>query len=179
MKELAKLFFAFFKIGLFTFGGGYAMLPMMERELIDNNGWATHEELLNYYAVAQCTPGVIAVNTATFVGTKRRGLLGGIFATLGVITPSVIIILIIASLVDHFADNEYVLRAFVGIRVAVSALIAASIIKMAKQTLKDPFRIILAVAAFAAVAVFGSSPIIVIAGAVAAGLIYGWAVNRK
>ncbi|MBQ4061968.1 MAG: chromate transporter [Christensenellaceae bacterium] len=179
MKELLKLFWVFFKIGLFTFGGGYAMLPMMERELIHNCGWVTQDELLNYYAIAQCTPGVIAVNTATFVGTKKKGLLGSVFATLGVVTPSIIIILAIASLLKNFADNTYVQKAFIGIRAAVAALITSSVIKLAKNGIKNLFQILTAAAAFIIVAVLGQSPVYVVIAAVAAGLIYGWAVKMK
>ena len=155
------------------------MLPMMERELIEKNGWVTGEELLNYYAVAQCTPGAIAVNTATFVGTKRRGFWGGVFCTLGVITPSVIIILAIAALLKNFADNEYVKRAFNGIRAAVAALIAASVIRMAKSGIKNLFQAALAVAAFLIVALLGGSPVYIVIGGAIAGLIYGGAVNME
>ena len=99
---MSELFITFFKIGLFTFGGGYAMLSLIQREVVNNKQWATDEEVLDYYAVAQCTPGVIAVNTATFVGCKVAGIPGGIIATLGVVTPSIIIIMIIANLLNFF-----------------------------------------------------------------------------
>ena len=96
MKELLVLFLTFAKVGVMTFGGGYAMLPILQREVVENKGWATDEELTDYFAIGQCTPGVIAVNTATFIGYRYKGLAGGILATLGVISPSIIIISVIS-----------------------------------------------------------------------------------
>ncbi len=136
MKEYFELFLTFAKIGGFTFGGGYAMLPMMQRELVDKKKWTTNEELLNYYAVGQCTPGIIAVNTATFVGYNRKGILGGAFATLGIVTPSVIIIMLIASLLKNFAAYPVVQHAFAGIRIAVCATILVSIVNLWKKSVK-------------------------------------------
>ena len=104
MKILLQLFIIFARIGGFTFGGGYAMLPMLQKELVENKGWTTNEELIDYYAIGQCTPGVIAVNVATFVGYKTKGVLGGIFATLGMITPSLIIVGLIAAFISGFQD---------------------------------------------------------------------------
>ncbi len=137
MKELFTLFYTFAKIGLFTFGGGYAMLPLFEKELVDRHSWITNDELLDYFAIAQCTPGVIAVNTATFVGCKKRGVIGGICATLGVVFPSIIIITLIAMLVRGFAEIELVAHALAGIRIAVCALILSSVIKIGKKSLKN------------------------------------------
>lgn len=148
MKELLNLYFAFFRIGICTFGGGYAMLPMLEREVVKKNEWATMDELLDYFAIGQCTPGVIAVNTATFVGSKRKGVTGGIAATLGVITPSLIIITIIAALLAPYMENEYVAHAFVGIRIAVCALITGTVLKLFKKSCKKIWQIALAVVAF-------------------------------
>ena len=130
MKELFDLFWTFCKIGALTFGGGYAMLPLIQREIVENKKWSTEKEILDYYAVGQCTPGVIAVNTATFIGFKLKGIVGGIVATLGVIFPSLIIILIIASFLQSFADLSIVQSAFAGIRVAVVALIITTVIKL-------------------------------------------------
>jgi len=104
MRQLWELFVSFFKIGLFTFGGGYAMLPMLQREIVDHHKWVTEEDVLDYYAIGQCTPGVIAVNTATFVGTKLRGWIGGLVATAAVVTPSVIIISVI---IKRFINNHH------------------------------------------------------------------------
>lgn len=137
MKELLKLFLAFAKIGAVTFGGGYAMLPILERDIVAKYKWATSEELLDYFAIGQCTPGVIAVNTATFVGHKQKGILGGIFATLGVVFPSFVIISIIAAFVTNYADIPMVKYAFNGIRVCVCVLIFNAILKLAKSSLID------------------------------------------
>ena len=112
MKELFNLFFAFAKVGVLTFGGGYAMLPILQREIVEKNNWASDEELMDYYAIGQCTPGVIAVNTATFIGQKNKGIMGGIMATLGVVTPSLIIITAIAAFISNFADLAIVKNAF-------------------------------------------------------------------
>ena len=153
------------------------MLPMIQREIIDRRGWATEDEVLDYYAVAQCTPGVIAVNTATFVGSSRRGFWGALCATLGVVTPSFIIILAIATLLKNFSDNVYVVRAFAGIRVAVAALIVSAVINLIKKNIGNWFQIVLCVLAFLIVAILGWSPVYVVIGAAAAGLVYGWAVK--
>ncbi len=137
MKTLLELFLIFAKIGGFTFGGGYAMLPMLEKEVVEAKGWATNDELLDYFAIGQCTPGIIAVNTATFVGTKIKGTLGGIFATLGVVAPSIVIISIIAAFVSNFQDYEIVQHAFSGVRAAVIALILSSVLKIGKKSVVD------------------------------------------
>ena len=130
MKLLWELFLAFARVGVMTFGGGYAMIPILEREIVDKHGWATEEELMDYYAVGQCTPGVIAVNTATFIGYKYKGVAGGIAATLGVVFPSVVIITLIAGILTNFADVPAVKSAFAGIRVCVSVLIFNAVLKL-------------------------------------------------
>lgn len=137
MNLLIRMFFSFAKIGVFTFGGGYAMLPMLQREIVEKNKWATEDELLNYFAVGQCTPGIIAVNTATFVGYKEKGISGGIFATLGVIFPSVVIIAFISALIQNFMDYQIVQHAMAGIRVCVFVLIISSVLKLLKKSVKD------------------------------------------
>lgn len=134
---LADLFLTFAKVGVMTFGGGYAMLPILQREVVENKQWASEEDLSDYFAVAQCTPGVIAVNTATFVGYKQKGIVGGIVATLGVVFPSIIIITLIAALLSGFADIPAVQHALNGVNAAVVALIASSVIKLGKSTLKN------------------------------------------
>lgn len=180
IKELFALVVSFFKIGIMTFGGGYAMLPMLQRELVENRKWVTEEEILNYFAIGQCTPGVIAVNTATFVGYKRRKIPGAIFATIGVVLPSMIIITIIAAVLSNFAHIPAVQHAFAGIRIAVSALIVASVIKLIKTNVKSIAQIIIAVAAFVLVAVFGQNPVFAVIGAAVAGLCLGkWGERRK
>ena len=126
--RLIDLFLAFARVGMLTFGGGVAMLPMLERECVQRFGWVNNDELTDYFAIGQCTPGIIAVNTATFVGSKQRGALGAAVATLGVISPSIVIILIIAAVLNGFADNPYVIHAFAGIRAAVCALMVNAVV---------------------------------------------------
>ncbi len=173
MKELLTLYGLFFKIGITTFGGGYAMLPMLERELVTNRKYVTMEEIMDYFAVGQCTPGIIAVNTATFIGHKQKGVLGGIFATLGVITPSIIIITLLASILSFFAGNEIVEHAFAGISVAVCALIVQAVLKLSKSGIKDIFTGIVALISFILIFfVDGLSPIIVIIASAIAGVIF-------
>ena len=137
MNVLIHLFMAFARIGAFTFGGGYAMLPMLQKEVVDKYHWATEDEIMDYYAIGQCTPGIIAVNTATFVGYKTAGIPGAIFATLGMITPSIIIITIIAACLKNFADLPIVKHAFNGIRAAVCILILNAVTKLAQKSLVD------------------------------------------
>lgn len=134
---LWELFWTFAKVGVTTFGGGYAMLPILQAEVVDNKGWATDEELMDYYAIGQCTPGVIAVNTATFIGYKYAGILGGIIATLGVVFPSICIITVIAAFLTNFADIPAVKHAFNGIRACVCVLIFDSVIKLGKKSIVD------------------------------------------
>lgn len=171
MKELFDLFWTFCKIGALTFGGGYAMLPLIQREIVENKKWSTEKEILDYYAVGQCTPGVIAVNTATFIGYKLRGIIGGIVATLGVIFPSIVIILIIATFLQNFADLAIVQSAFAGIRVAVVALIITTVVKLIKSSIKDYLGVIIAIIAFVISAFIGLSPVYVVIAAALTGFI--------
>lgn len=171
MKELFDLFWTFCKIGALTFGGGYAMLPLIQREIVENKKWSTEKEILDYYAVGQCTPGVIAVNTATFIGYKLRGIIGGIVATLGVILPSIVIILIIATFLQNFADLAIVQSAFAGIRVAVVALIITTVVKLIKSSIKDYLGVIIAIIAFVISAFIGLSPVYVVIAAALTGFI--------
>ena len=179
MKRLINLFIAFFKIGIMTFGGGYAMLPMLEREVVEKHKWCSLEEIMNYFAIGQCTPGVIAVNTATFIGYKEKRVMGGIVATLGVITPSVIIISILAGIIDMVSGNEYVKSAFAGISVAVCALIVDAILKMAKSGVKGVFTGIIAVVSFVLSQFFGISPIIIVLLSGVAGCVFKYVIERK
>ncbi len=162
MKELLKLFLIFAKIGSFTFGGGYAMLPMIQREIVDKNGYATEDEVLDYYAIGQLTPGVIAVNVATFIGMKRKGLPGAAFATLGVVFPSVFIITLIALILRNFMDILWVQYAFSGIRVAVIALIIKTIITVTKKGVVDVFTGVLFALSIILALLFDLSSVIVI-----------------
>ena len=137
LKELFDLFLTFAKVGVMTFGGGYAMLPILQREVVENKGWATEEELADYFAIGQCTPGVIAVNTATFIGRKQKGVAGGVAATLGVVFPSVLIISILAGVIRAFSELSWVKNALAGIRVCVCVLIFNAVWKLGKKSVID------------------------------------------
>ena len=141
MKEkktsLWTLFWTFAKMGAMTFGGGYAMLPILQREVVEGKHWASEEELMDYFAIGQCTPGIIAVNTATFIGQKQRGILGGITSTLGVVFPSVVIISILAGLITNFSHLVWVQNAFAGIQVCVCVLIFNAVVKLLKKSVVD------------------------------------------
>lgn len=162
MKELWELFKVFAQIGCLTFGGGYAMLPMIQEEIVNKRGWATDEEILDYYAIGQSTPGIISVNTATFIGYKRKGILGAIVATLGIVFPSIVIITVIAIFFDQFEHYQIVQHAFAGIRVAVAALILNAIISMWQNAIKDYLGIIIFLLSFSVVAFLDISPIWVV-----------------
>ncbi|GMO39474.1 MAG: chromate transporter [Termitinemataceae bacterium] len=138
MKKIIEIFFKFVKIGCITFGGGYAILPILERELIKKNGWVTMEELTECYAIAQVTPGLIALNVSTFIGCKQRGAIGGIVATFGFILPGVTLIIIISLFLQQFKDIAIVQNAFAGIRLAVGALILCTIVKLVRAFIKIP-----------------------------------------
>ena len=168
---LLKLFAAFARVGVLTFGGGYAMIPMLEREIVDRHGWATSEELMDYYAVGQCTPGVIAVNTATFIGYKTAGNIGGVVATLGVLFPSFVIISVIAGVLQNFADIPAVKSAFAGIRVCVCVLIFNSVLKLWKGAVKDKATLVLCLLVFVLSAFFDVSPIVFVVFCAAAGIL--------
>ena len=146
VKLLASLFFTFAKMGAVTFGGGYAMLPMLQREVVERRRWATEEELTDYYAVGQCTPGIIAVNTATFIGQKQGGAAGGIAATLGVVFPSVVIITVVAAVLSSFADYPAVQHAFAGIRACVCILILNAVVKLWKKAVVDKVTLVIFIA---------------------------------
>ena len=137
MNLLLDMFLTFAKVGVMTFGGGYAMLPILQREIVDNKHWATEEELMDYFAIGQCTPGVIAVNTATFIGQKNKGIVGGIFATLGVVFPSLLIISALAGVIEAFSHIGWVQNAFGGIRVCVCVLILNAVMKLMKKAVVD------------------------------------------
>ena len=179
MKTLIDLFFTFCRIGGLTFGGGYAMLPIIQKEIVEEKKWATEEEVLDYYAVGQCTPGIIAVNTATFIGYKVHGIIGAIVATLGVVFPSLIIITIIAALLKNFANYSIVQHAFSGIRVVVIALIVSAILKLAKTSIKNSATLIIAIIAFILVAFVNLSPIYIVIAAACIGLILKFIRGRK
>lgn len=170
MKILGELFLTFMQVGGLTFGGGYAMLPILQREVVEKRGWATDEELTDYFAVGQCTPGIIAVNTATFVGQKQAGVLGGIVATLGIVAPSLVIISILAGFINTFAELAVVKNAFAGIRVCVCVLIFNAVCKLWKGSVKSK----LALAIFAVVTLgslfFDLSPVLFVVVAAVLGI---------
>ncbi len=172
MNEYFDLFITFAKVGVMTFGGGYAMLPILQREVCENKHWATEEELMDYYAIGQCTPGIIAVNTATFIGRKQKGISGGICATLGVVFPSLIIIMLIASILTNFASYEWVQHAFAGIRVCVCVLILNAVVKLWKKAIIDPLTAILFAVIFIASVFFNLSPVIYVIAAALIGIIF-------
>ncbi|MDR2898177.1 MAG: chromate transporter [Spirochaetaceae bacterium] len=170
--EYFELFLVFCKIGVVTFGGGLAMLPILERELAEKRDWTTREQLLDYYAIGQSTPGIIAVNVATFIGYNRKGIFGGILTTIGVVTPSVIIITLIASLISNFQEILWVQKALRGINAAVAALLVSAVLKLGKSGVKNWFGMVIAVGAFAAIAFFDVSSVFIILTAAALGLGY-------
>lgn len=166
-KKLLKLFSVFAQLGVCTFGGGYAMLSLLQRTVVEKYHWATEEELMDYYAIGQCTPGIIAINTSTFIGYKLLGLPGAIMATLGFLCPSIIIITIIAAFMQNFASLEIVARAFSGIRVCVCVLILDAVIKLGKKAVVDKISVAIFLVT-AALAIFTDIPtvvLIVLAGA--------------
>ena len=179
MKRYWELFVSFFKVGLLTFGGGYAMLPMLQREVVEKRGWITEEQILDCYAIGQCTPGVIAVNTATFVGFRQAGVLGAAAATVGVVAPSLLIISALAGILRRIAHYDAVRHAFAGIRVAVSVLVGQAVVKLWRKGVKGAWAIGVWLAALVLAAVFGVSPVWLVAAAIAAGLVLAWKEARK
>ncbi len=171
LKLLWDLFFSFAKVGVLTFGGGMAMLPMLQREIVEKRKWASEEELTDYFAIGQCTPGIIAVNTATFVGQKLKGVVGGIVATLGVVFPSLVIIVIVASFLNNFAELAAVQNAFAGVRICVCVLILNAVVKLWKKTVVDKATLVIFAAVFAAAVFTSISPVIFVLLAAAAGVI--------
>lgn len=179
LKELWTLFITFARIGGLTFGGGYAMLPMLQKEVVERYHWATEDELMDYYAIGQCTPGIIAVNTATFIGYKRRGAVGGAAATAGVVFPSLVIITIIAAFIQNFAQLDVVRHAFAGIRVAVCALVLGAILKLWKSGVKNVMGVCIFSAAFVVTAFLGVSPVYIVIAAALLGILWGKAVKKQ
>lgn len=170
--RLFDLFFAFACIGAMTFGGGMTMIPFLEKELIEKRSWISREEMLDYYAIGQCTPGIIAVNTATFVGSKLRGVIGSFVASLGVVAPSVLIIVLIAPILTVFAEVPAVKSAFAGIRVCVCVLILNSVLKLWKSSVPDKAALVLSLAVFIASVFWDISPIICVVLSAVAGIIF-------
>jgi chromate transporter len=182
MKEkhlLRNLFWTFFKIGGFTIGGGYAMIPLIEREVAETHRWVTREEILDILAVSQSLPGAIAINSSTLIGYKMAGKTGAVVSTLGMILPSFLIILVIASIFSVFQENEWVRTVFVGIRAAVVGLIAIAGYNMFKAAVKDVFGVVILVAALAILFAFDVHPIFLLIGGAAVGLFLFWVFPEK
>ena len=171
MRILTDLFITFAKIGAITFGGGYAMLPILQREVVESKHWASDEELADYYAIGQCTPGVIAINVATFIGRKLAGIPGGIIATIGVVFPSVIIITLLAGVIQAYSSLEWVKHAFAGIRVCVCVLIFNAVIKLFAKAVIDLPTTIIYIAILACAVFLNLSPVIFVIIAGIAGVI--------
>ncbi|MDR2185254.1 MAG: chromate transporter [Treponema sp.] len=172
MKAYLDLIWTFFKMGCVTFGGGYSMLPVIERELVKKKKWASMEEIMDYFALGQVTPGVIAVNVSTFIGYRRKGIPGGILTTLGFVLPSLIIIILIAAFLNNFAGLPLVQRAFGGIRIAVGALILEAVVKLFKGSVRDVKAVLISIAAFGLSAFFKTSPVFIVVAAGLAGFFF-------
>ena len=175
--SLLSMFLTFAKIGAFTLGGGYAMVPIMEKEIVDRKGWLTREEFMDILIVAQSTPGLFAINMASHIGNKARGALGGVVGSLGVALPSIVVILLIAMFFRTFKDNVYIEKIFMGIRPAVVALIAAPCFSMARTAKISIYNLWIPVVACILITAFGVSPIWIILVAGLAG--YVWGLIRK
>lgn len=171
LKILWELFSVMFKVGLCTFGGGIAMLPILELELVEKRGWTTSEELLDWFAIGQSTPGIIAVNVATFTGYKKLGVIGGCVSTFGMVLPSLIIITIIALFINNFAELVWVQKALRGINVAVAAILTSAVYKFSKKSVKNIFGFILLVISFLLIFVFNVGTIWIILGSCILGIL--------
>lgn len=159
MRALLDLFITFAKIGAITFGGGYAMLPILQREVVEKKQWVTNEDVMDYYAIGQTTPGIIAINTATFIGQKMKGTLGGVMATLGVVFPSLIIISVIAYFLNTISESELLRSAFSGIRVSVYILILQAVLKLWKTAVMDKVGLMIFTVVFSLAVLTSYSPV--------------------
>ena len=177
-KILWEMFITFAKVGVMTFGGGYAMLPILQREVVENKGWATDEELTDYFAIGQCTPGVIAVNTATFIGKKQQGTVGGIVATLGVVFPSVIIISLLAGVIEYFSGIAWIKNAFAGIRVCVCVLIFNSVLKLWKKAVIDRWTLGIYILVLVLALALDCSPVVFVILAALCGIVLRVALGK-
>lgn len=175
MNQLVDLYLTFLRVGGLTFGGGMAMLPMLKRELVENKHWTTEEELLDIYAIGQCTPGIIAVNTSTYIGYQQKGIPGAIAGTLGMITPSLAIITLVATILKQFIEYPIVLHALSGIRIVVCALMFNTIVSLAKAGIKDTLGVFLFLSGFL-LATFSPVPTILL---VVAAAVIGIATNIR
>ena len=172
MKEYLELYWAFFRIGGLTFGGGLSMLPMLKYELVEKKKWVSEEQLLDCYAVGQCTPGIIAVNTATYVGYLKKGLSGAIWGTAGMISPSILLITTLCLFLNNFMDNVWVQHALMGIKGVVCALMLNTVISLAKKSLVSPLCVVIGIVA-TILAMFTDVPtVLIVVVAAIVGIIY-------
>lgn len=183
MKEILELYLAFLKIGCVNFGGGYAMLPLLEKDLVNKRGWTTVDELTDYFAIGQCTPGIIALNVSTFIGNKRRGVAGALASTIGFVTGPICIILVIAAFMQNFAEYEIVQHAFAGIRVCVCVLIVQAVLRLWKKSVIDKlsfalFLIIFLLMAFGSLLPFNIPAAILVIAAGVFGVMFGPKASR-
>lgn len=170
MNIYLDLFLTFAKVGVMTFGGGYAMLPILQREVVENKGWATEEELVDYFAIGQCTPGIIAVNTASFIGQKQKGISGCIVATLGLVFPSLVIISLLAGVIEAFSHIQWVQHAFGGIRICVCVLIANAVFKLYQKSVVDKATLVIFLAVAVGAFLLDLSPVVFVVLAAVAGI---------
>lgn len=178
MKELMEIFVIFFKMSSVTFGGGYAMLPILQREIVEKRNWMSNERIIDYYAVSQGLPGIIAVNVAIFIGKERKGIAGGVFAALGIVAPCLLIITVIAAFLDNFQENPYVRNAFSGIAVCVAALIFKAVIDLWKKAVVNKIGLVLFVMVFIGMMFSDFTPILFIVGSALFGILYGQYTRR-
>lgn len=178
-KEIPTLLTTFLKIGAFTFGGGYAMIPLIQREVVEHRRWLTQEDLLEVIAIAESTPGPIAINAATFVGVRVAGVAGACAATLGVVLPSFFIMLGLSFVLEQFQAIPAVQYAFRGIRAGVLALILKALLAMYRQCPKSPLAYVLMAAAFLATAFLGIPSLAVILGCACVGLLWSLLLSRR
>ena len=172
VKELLDIYLKFFKIGAVTFGGGYAMLPILRRDIVEKAKWLTEEEIMDFYAISQGLPGIIAVNVGGFIGYSRKKEAGAVAAALGVVSPCLVIITIIAACLSNFQDNIYVRHALSAVSVCVCALILDSIISMWKKGVKDLFGIILFAVMLALMIFTEISPVLMVVLSAVLGIVY-------
>ncbi len=179
LHDLLQLFLIFFRTGAFTFGGGYAMIPILEREFVTDRGWITSEDMLNYVAIGQSTPGLIAVNMATFIGYRRCGIRGAFVATLGIITPAIVIITLIAAFISNFSEYVYVQKALSGINISVAVILVSAVWNLGKKSVTDMIGLALAIIAFIAVVVFKVNSIWLILFALVVGISVKGGIFKK
>lgn len=179
MKDYVELFVSFFKMGAITFGGGYAMLPILQKEVVEKKHWISNEDVMDYYAVSQGLPGIIAVNVSVFIGYRRKKTLGGIAAALGVVSPCLIIIMAIAAFLANFQENAYVRHAFAGVSVCVAALILNAVLALWKKGVKDALTFVIYILVFCGTEFTSISPIVFIVMAAVVGIIAKTVAQKK